>query len=87
MFAARSAKFAPSWQVTSSSTRPYCDALGEEAAGEELRREAGTQFDPRVVDAFFARWEEIEQFQRQFRRTEAPPADLRAPAIYSTAGR
>ena len=33
------------------STRPYCAALGEEAAGEELRREAGTQFDPRVVAA------------------------------------
>lgn len=33
--------------------RPYRRALGERAALEELRRGAGSQFDPLVVEAFF----------------------------------
>lgn len=33
--------------------RPYRKSLGEKAALEELRRGAGTQFDPCVVEAFF----------------------------------
>jgi len=32
--------------------RPYREAMSTEAALTELRRCAGTQFDPRVVDAF-----------------------------------
>jgi len=32
--------------------RPYRDALPEEEAKEELRKGAGTQFDPEVVQAF-----------------------------------
>jgi HD-GYP domain-containing protein (c-di-GMP phosphodiesterase class II) len=35
-----------------TDTRPYRKALSFEAAMEELRRNAGTQFDPQVVDAF-----------------------------------
>ena len=34
--------------------RPYRKALSEEEAVEELRRNAGRQFDPRVVEAFLA---------------------------------
>ena len=36
------------------SARPYRRAMSEEGALEELRRHAGTQFDPDVVDAFCA---------------------------------
>ena len=35
-----------------TSTRPYRAALSPEAALEEIRRGAGTQFSPEVVDAF-----------------------------------
>jgi diguanylate cyclase (GGDEF)-like protein len=35
-----------------TSDRPYRAAMPEEAAIEELRRCSGTQFDPRVVEAF-----------------------------------
>jgi diguanylate cyclase (GGDEF)-like protein/putative nucleotidyltransferase with HDIG domain len=35
-----------------TADRPYCAGLGHDAAREELRACAGTQFDPRVVDAF-----------------------------------
>jgi HD-GYP domain-containing protein (c-di-GMP phosphodiesterase class II) len=34
-----------------TTPRPYAAERGEEAALEELRRCAGTQFDPYVVDA------------------------------------
>ena len=37
-----------------TSTRSYKVAIGEEAALAELRRAAGTQFDPLVVEAFCA---------------------------------
>jgi diguanylate cyclase (GGDEF)-like protein/PAS domain S-box-containing protein len=37
-----------------TSERPYGKKLTPEAAVEEIRRGAGTQFDPRVVDAFCA---------------------------------
>ena len=35
-----------------TSDRPYREAVTEEAAIQELYRCAGTQFDPRVVEAF-----------------------------------
>jgi HD-GYP domain-containing protein (c-di-GMP phosphodiesterase class II) len=35
-----------------TADRPYRAGLGHDAAREELRACAGTQFDPRVVDAF-----------------------------------
>ncbi len=35
-----------------TTDRPYRQALGPQAAKEELRRCAGSQFDPRVVEAF-----------------------------------
>jgi putative nucleotidyltransferase with HDIG domain len=37
-----------------TSNRPYRDAITRAEALEELRRSAGTQFDPRVVDAVVA---------------------------------
>jgi diguanylate cyclase (GGDEF)-like protein len=41
-----------------TSDRPYRGALSEPAAREELRRHAGTQFDPDVVDALLGLLEE-----------------------------
>jgi HD-GYP domain-containing protein (c-di-GMP phosphodiesterase class II) len=34
------------------STRPYRQGIGQKAAREEIQRGSGTQFDPRVVQAF-----------------------------------
>ncbi|MBI4690760.1 MAG: GAF domain-containing protein [Nitrospirae bacterium] len=39
-----------------TTDRPYRKALNAEAAFDELRRYAGKQFDPMVVDAFFKAW-------------------------------
>lgn len=48
-----------------TSDRPYRRSNTFEAAGEELRQHAGTQFDPRVVEAFFAvpydEWRELRR--------------------------
>jgi HD-GYP domain-containing protein (c-di-GMP phosphodiesterase class II) len=49
--------------------RPYSTALGRRRALVELRRCAGSQFDPRVVDVFVAVSE---------RHPEAPVTPLRA---------
>jgi HD-GYP domain-containing protein (c-di-GMP phosphodiesterase class II) len=37
-----------------TNDRAYRSAMSEEKAREELRRNAGTQFDPRVVEAFIS---------------------------------
>ena len=39
-----------------TSDRPYRKAMPEDEALEELRRNAGAQFDPEVVDAFLDVW-------------------------------
>jgi len=39
-----------------TSDRPYRKALPDDVALDELRRNTGSQFDPRVVDAFFDAW-------------------------------
>jgi response regulator RpfG family c-di-GMP phosphodiesterase len=48
-----------------TSDRPYRRASTFEAAGEELRQHCGTQFDPRIVDAFFEisydEWRELRR--------------------------
>jgi two-component system cell cycle response regulator len=47
-----------------TSDRPYCRARSPEEAIAELRRGAGTQFDPRIVDAFVPAWREAARDQR-----------------------
>jgi response regulator RpfG family c-di-GMP phosphodiesterase len=48
-----------------TSDRPYRRALPFSAAKEEIRRESGRQFDPRVVEVFLSRpenvWEDIRR--------------------------
>lgn len=43
-----------------TSDRPYRKGLSSEVALQELRRHAGTQFDPKVVEAFLAAFEHGE---------------------------
>ena len=44
------------------SSRPYRDAKSVEDAMDELRTNAGSQFDPAVVDAFCGVMQERERF-------------------------
>jgi putative two-component system response regulator len=48
-----------------SSSRPYKPALPLEKCFEILEEERGTHFDPKVLDAFFARREEIIRIRRE----------------------
>jgi len=47
-----------------SSVRPYKGAMPREKCFEILREGSGTQFDPRVLEAFFAQSEAIIQVQK-----------------------
>ena len=53
-----------------TSDRPYRSANTFEVAGEELRLHKGTQFDPRIVDAFFQipydEWRELRRCANEF---------------------
>ena len=51
------------------STRPYSPAMSTTDARDELRRCAGTQFDPRVIDALLA---ELHQRARAHPRVQPP---------------
>jgi HD-GYP domain-containing protein (c-di-GMP phosphodiesterase class II) len=44
-----------------TSDRPYRKAMPAEEALEELRRNAGKQFDPEVVEAFLGVWPHFEE--------------------------
>jgi putative nucleotidyltransferase with HDIG domain len=44
-----------------TSSRPYRASLSPEAAVQEVRRHMGTQFDPAVVEAFFAAFPDPKQ--------------------------
>ncbi|HYB24161.1 MAG TPA: HD domain-containing phosphohydrolase, partial [Solirubrobacteraceae bacterium] len=47
-----------------TSTRPYRQALSVEHAREELRSNAGTQFDPECVEALLSSLDIVEDGQR-----------------------
>ena len=68
--------------------RPYAVARSEDDAFEELRRCAGTQFDPAVVEAFTAAWRDVRlaaAAARVLRR--ASPAAARAALACAVAAR
>jgi HD-GYP domain-containing protein (c-di-GMP phosphodiesterase class II) len=63
---ARMLAIADAWQ-TMVNDQPYRKALQKNAAVAELRQQAGTQFDPKLVDVFLRVIEQLE-------RSEAKPA-------------
>ncbi len=64
-----------------TSARPYRDPLPPELALDELLRNAGTQFDPRVVEAFVSLETRSPLWTPEPRSTPAPD-----PALESVAG-
>jgi HD-GYP domain-containing protein (c-di-GMP phosphodiesterase class II) len=56
-----------------TSERPYSPAVTPAAAVGELRRCAGTQFDPVVVEAFCALWAERQDATATAAGREAAP--------------
>ena len=49
-----------------SSKRAYKDAWGEDAVLATIRENAGTQFDPELVDIFFSSLDMIRAIQRRY---------------------
>ncbi len=49
-----------------SSKRPYKEAFGWDKCCKILKEGRGQHFDPRVVDAFFARQDDIREVQRRY---------------------
>ena len=71
-----------------TSDRPYRKALSIEAACDEIRRCTGTQFDPRVAEAFLAipadKWRAIRE--RVHREVEDTAEQLRRSFLSGQAG-
>jgi putative two-component system response regulator len=61
-----------------TSTRPHRPASSIDEAVHEVRRCRGTQFDPRVVDAFAARLDDIIATRKRYADT---PSDLRLSSL------
>jgi HD-GYP domain-containing protein (c-di-GMP phosphodiesterase class II) len=57
-----------------TSDRPYRQAMSVAEATETIEREAGRQFDPRVVTAFKARKDAIAAILTHQRAANSPPA-------------
>jgi HD-GYP domain-containing protein (c-di-GMP phosphodiesterase class II)/tetratricopeptide (TPR) repeat protein len=53
-----------------TSERPYKKAWSLEQAAEHLRTHSGAHFDPRCVDCFFARWDEVLAIRQRFKDEE-----------------
>lgn len=64
-----------------TSVRPYYPARDPQEAIEELRHGAGTQFDPQVVDALVAMWDEMGA--RLLAGVEAAASSTPPPAVLS----
>ena len=55
-----------------TSDRPYRPAMPEEQALQELERNAGSQFDPRVIEAFLEAWPDFSVEETQRRPVRVP---------------
>ncbi len=72
---ARVVQILDAWDAMTSD-RPYRKAMPKAAAISELRRQAGTQFDPKLVDLFLRL---VERFEREgIPTTEQPSAAVLA---------
>jgi diguanylate cyclase (GGDEF)-like protein len=69
------------------SDRPFGEARSEIDALRELRKCAGTQFDPRVIDAFMTEYAARRAAQLGAARAPVVPAGELAPAVPSRATR
>jgi putative two-component system response regulator len=49
-----------------TSERPYKKAWTLERAAEHIKTSAGTHFDPKCVDVFFANWDNVLQIRQRF---------------------
>ena len=67
--------------------RPYKESWTVEAAAEEIRRGAGTQFDPQVVQAFEALGAAAWQPARRLKNVPRPRAARREAAGCAAVGR
>lgn len=56
--------------------RPYREALAPEVARREIEKEAGSHFDPAVVEAFVAAWPEIEAIALTAAGERRPPEPI-----------
>ncbi len=50
-----------------TTDRPYRKGMSLEEAKEEIKNQAGLQFDPEVVECFLKAWDEISEFARKYR--------------------
>ena len=57
---ARLVQIVDAWDAMTSD-RPYRKAMSKTAAATELRRQAGSQFDPKIVDLFLKVIERLER--------------------------
>jgi response regulator RpfG family c-di-GMP phosphodiesterase len=55
-----------------TSVRPYRDAMLSGTALRMIRDESGTQFDPKLVEAFIENFDAIADTESQYRKTKPP---------------
>ena len=53
-----------------TSQRPYKRAWSLESAAEHIKESAGTHFDPKCVDTFFANWDKVLEIRQRFQDHE-----------------
>ena len=58
--------------------RPYRQAMSLEKARSFILEDAGTSYDPEVVEAFCRAWNEIESLVRKAESSESPPILIQA---------
>jgi len=59
-----------------TSVRPYKDAIDVDTTLDTIRAGKGTHFDPAIVDAFFAVFDEIRAIKQEYETSEQQKADM-----------